>query len=227
MNQLTPSARPKPATTRREALALLGAGSAVLGASALPRSARADADDDNVLTEASVLHDPDIPVAGNPNGDISIVEYFDYECPYCRKLEPELQQVVHDDGKVRLIWKDWPILGPMSIVATRMVLASRYQNKFIQAHDALMALNSRLTESRINEVLAGAGVDMDRLKRDLAANEAAIKAVVVRNNEQATAFGFKGTPSFIVGKYRVPGILTMEEFGQVIADARKAAAARK
>lgn len=227
MNLLAPSGRPKPATTRREALALFGAGSLALAVSARPHSALADTDGDNVLTEAQVLHDPDIPVAGNPKGDITIVEYFDYECPYCKKLEPELRQVVFDDGKVRLIWKDWPILGPMSIVATKLVLASRYQNKFIQAHDGLMALNARLTESRINEVLAGAGVDMDRLKRDLAANEAPIKAVVMRNNDQATAFGFKGTPSFIVGKFRVPGILTMEEFGQVIADARKAAAARK
>jgi len=227
MNLLAPSDRPKPATTRREALALLGASSVALGASVLPRSARADTDGDNVLTETLVLHDPDIPAAGNPAGDVTIVEYFDYECPYCRKLEPELRQVVFDDGKVRLIWKDWPILGPMSIVATKMVLASRYQDKFIQAHDALMGLNSRLTESRINEVLAGTGVDMDRLKRDLAANESSIKAVVVRNNDQATAFGFKGTPSFIVGKFRVPGILTMEQFGQVIADARKAAAAKK
>jgi protein-disulfide isomerase len=227
MNLLAPSGRPKPVTTRREALALLGAGSVALGAAAMPRTALAETDGDNVLTEARVLHDPDIPVAGNSDGDVTIVEYFDYECPYCRKLEPELRQVVFDDGKVRLIWKDWPILGPMSIVATKLVLASRYQNKFIQAHDALMALNSRLTESRINETLAGAGVDMDRLKRDLAANEAPIKAIVMRNNDQATAFGFKGTPSFIVGKFRVPGILTMEEFGQVIADARKAAAARK
>ena len=227
MNLLAPSGRPKPVTTRREALALLGAGSVALGASVLPRSARADTDGDNVLTEALVLHDPDIPVAGNPAGDVTIVEYFDYECPYCRKLEPELRQVVFDDGKVRLIWKDWPILGPMSIVATKMVLASRYQNKFIQAHDALMGLNSRLTASRINEVLAVTGVDMDRLKRDLATHEASIRAVVMRNNDQATAFGFKGTPSFIVGKFRVPGVLTMEEFGQVIADARKAAAERK
>jgi protein-disulfide isomerase len=227
MNLLVPTIQPKPTTTRREALALIGAGSVALGTAAMPRPAVADTDADNVLTEALVLHDPDIPVAGNPDGDITIVEFFDYQCPYCRKLEPELGQVVHDDGKVRLIWKDWPILGPMSIIATRMVLASRYQNKFIQAHDALMALNSKLTESRIKEVLAGAGVDMDRLKRDLAANEASIKAIVVRNNDQATAFGFRGTPAFIVGKFRVPGALTMEEFGQVIADARKAAATSK
>ena len=68
-----------------------------------------------MLTEALVLRDPDIPVAGNANGDITIVEYFDYQCPYCRKLEPELRQVVQDDGKVRLVLKDWPILGPVSV----------------------------------------------------------------------------------------------------------------
>jgi protein-disulfide isomerase len=165
-------------------------------------------------------------VAGNADGDVTIVEYFDYQCPYCRKIEPELRQVVQDDGKVRLIWKDWPILGPTSVVATRMALASRYQDKYIQAHEAMMAVNSKLTEPRIHEVLAGAGIDIDRLNRDLETNSKAIEALVARNNDQATAFGFKGTPSFIVGKFRVPGVLTMEEFGQVIADARKAAAAR-
>jgi protein-disulfide isomerase len=81
-----------------------------------------------------------------------------------------------------------------------------------------------LTEPRIREVLAGAGVDVDRATRDLAGNAQAIDAILARNNDQASAFSFKGTPSFIVGKFRVPGILTMEQFGQVIADARKAAA---
>jgi protein-disulfide isomerase len=217
----------KPATSRREALGLLGAASIALGLGIAPRQALAQGSgdgDETVLTEALVLRDPDIPVAGNADGDITIVEYFDYQCPYCRKIEPELRQVVQDDGKVRLIWKDWPILGPISVVATRMALASRYQDKYIQAHEAMMAVNSKLTEPRIREVLAGAGIDIDRLNRDLATNGKAIDALVARNNDQATAFGFKGTPSFIVGKFRVPGILTMEEFGQVIADARKAAA---
>jgi protein-disulfide isomerase len=192
-----------------------------------PGSAWAEGDPENVLTEAMVLRDPDIPVAGNADGDVTIVEWFDYNCPYCRKLEPELQQVVHDDGKVRLIWKDWPILGPTSVVATRMALASKYQDKFIKAHEAMMGVSSKLTEPRIKELLSGAGVDMDRLDRDLATNAKAIDAIIARNNAQAEAFGFKGTPSFIVGKFRVPGILTMEEFGQVIADARKAAAENK
>jgi len=213
-------ARPDQTRTRRETLGLLGAGAAMLGINVAPGPALAQGD--NVLTEALVLRDPDIPAVGNANGDITIVEYFDYQCPYCRKLEPELTQVVHDDGKVRLVRKDWPILGPASVTAARMALASKYQDKFIQAHDALIGINSKLTEPRITELLAGAGIEMDRLTRDLANNATAIDAILARNNDQATAFDFKGTPAFIVGKFRVPGVLTMAQFAQVIADARKA-----
>lgn len=207
--------------TRRGALGLIGAGIALLAAGG------ARAEDDNVLTEAQVLRDPDIPDIGNPKGDITIVEWFDYNCPYCRKLAPELRQVVQDDGKVRLVLKDWPILGPVSKVAARMALAAKYQGKFEAAHEAMISVNSRITEPRIAELLSGAGLDMDRLKKDLDANAKAIDAVLARNNEQATAFGFNGTPSFIVGKYRVPGVLSIDQFEQVIADARKANMGRK
>jgi protein-disulfide isomerase len=208
---------------RRRLLGSLGV--SAFGLSALSVPARAQ--NDNVLTEALVLRDPDIPVAGNADGNISIVEYFDYQCPYCRKVEPELRQVVHEDGKVRLVWKDWPILGPMSVTAARMAQASKYQNKFVEAHDALIAINSKLTESKIRDALSGGGVDLDRLEHDLASNESAINATLARNNDQATAFEFRGTPAFIVGKFRVPGVLTLAQFTQVIADARKAAAAKK
>jgi protein-disulfide isomerase len=205
---------------RRQTLSLFGATAAVAGLGAWPTASRAETEE--VLTEALVLRDPDIPVAGNAAGNISIVEYFDYQCPYCRKVEPELRQVVHDDGKVRLVWKDWPVLGPMSVTAARMALASRYQDKFIQAHDALIAINSKLTEAKIREALSGAGVDMDRLDRDLEGQASAISTTLTRNNDQALAFEFRGTPSFIVGKFRIPGVITMAQFGQAIADARKA-----
>ena len=84
----------------------------------------------------------------------------------------------------------------------------------------------RVAEARINELLAQAGLDMDRLRADLSAHRADIDGILKRNNEQAEAFGFRGTPSFIVGKFRVPGVLTMTEFEQVIADARKAKASK-
>jgi protein-disulfide isomerase len=208
-----------PVPTRRTALTLMGAGAL---ASAGMTLARAATGDDEVLTEAKVLRDPDVPVAGNPDGNISIIEWSDYNCPYCRKLEPELRQVIQDDGKVRLVLKDWPILGPVSVTAARIALAAKYQDKYHKAHDAMMGVSSRLTESRINELLASVGVDMDRLKSDLTARGKDVDAILKRNNDQAEAFGFNGTPSFIVGKYRVPGVLSMNQFEQVIADARKA-----
>jgi protein-disulfide isomerase len=210
--------------TRRKTLRRLGTGMAMLGFGIAPGPARAQSSDERLLTEALVLHDPDIPAVGNADGDITIVEYFDYNCPYCRRIEPELQQVVQDDGKIRLVLKDWPILGPVSVIAARMALASKYQDKFAEAHQALIGVASKLTEPRIGDLLAGAGIDIERMTRDLAAHAKDIDAVLARNNGQAAALGFKGTPSFIVGKFRVPGVLTMAQFEQVIADARRAKA---
>jgi protein-disulfide isomerase len=204
---------------------MLGLGAVMLGFDIAPGSALGQSDASyNVLNESAVLRDPDIPVAGNVDGDITIVEYFDFNCPYCRKVEPELRQVVQDDGKVKLVYKDWPVLGPVSVVAARMALAAKYQDKYVAAHDALMGTASRLTEPRIRDLLAGAGIDVDRAAKDLETNAKAIDAILARNNDQATAFGFKGTPSFIIGKFRVPGALSMAQFDQAIADARKAAA---
>ena len=217
MNHRDDSTGMNPGRSRRDTLGLIGVSAVTLFVP--PRLAQAQ---DIELTEASVLRDPDLPATGNVDGDITIVEWFDFQCPYCRKLEPELRQVVQDDGKVRLVLKDWPILGPVSVVAARMALACKFQDKYFQAHDALMGISSKLTEPRIGELLTGAGVDVERAKRDLEANAKTIDAILARNNEQAGAFDFKGTPSFIVGKFRVPGILTMAEFEMVIADARKA-----
>jgi len=206
--------------SRRDMLALLG-GAALLGA--MPGRAQAQAEP----TEALVLHDADNPVFGNPDGDITIVEWFDFNCPYCRKLEPDLRQVVHDDGKVRLVLKDWPILGPVSVVAARVALACKFQGKYDKAHDAMIGVSSKLTEPRIYELIAGAGVDVDRAKKDLATNAKAIDGMLARNNEAAEGLGFRGTPAFIVGKFRVPGVLTMDQFEQVIADARKVKASKQ
>jgi protein-disulfide isomerase len=207
-------------STRRQALGLIGAGAFMLGVA--PAAAKAQ-DDDNVLTEAAVLRDPEIPDAGNPKGDIAIVEWFDYACPYCRKLEPDLAQIIKDDGHVRLVLKEWPILGPASVYAARLAMASKYQGKFAEAHAVLIGADVKLTEVGARDRLAKAGIDVDRALRDLETNQQAIAALLKRNDDQATAFGFRGTPAFIVGKFRVPGVLTREQFGQVIADARKAA----
>src|SRR5580692_8294897 len=178
---------------------------------------------DDILSRDSVLRDPEIPSLGNPKGDLTIVEFFDYQCPYCKKVTPELAQLVKEDGNIRLVLKDWPVFGDISVAAAKLVLASKYQNKYAEAHQALIGASTKLTEAGIHDLLAAAGVDVARATADLQTNQKAIDDLLSRNSDQAEAFGFQGTPGFIVGTFRVPGVLEMSVFKQVVADARAAA----
>jgi protein-disulfide isomerase len=178
---------------------------------------------DDILSRDSVLRDPEIPSLGNPKGDLTIVEFFDYQCPYCKKVMPELAQLAKEDGNIRLVLKDWPVFGDVSVAAAKLVLATKYQNKYTEAHQALIGASTKLTEASIHDLLAAAGVDVARATADLQANQKAIDDLLKRNSDQAEAFGFQGTPGFIVGTFRVPGVLEMSVFKQVVADARAAA----
>jgi protein-disulfide isomerase len=178
----------------------------------------------DVLTRDSVWHDPEIPALGNPRGNLTLVEYFDYQCPVCKQLHPQLSRAVRDDGKVRLVSKVWPIFGAASVQAARMALAAKYQGKYAQAHEALFAAKVPLSETIIRDLLARAGVDPAKAASDLGANRDAIDAALARNHLQAEAFGFLGTPAFIVGTFRVNGGLDAAGFKQVIAAARAAQA---
>ena len=182
---------------------------------------------DDTLSRDAVLRDPEIPVLGNPQGDLTVVEYFDYQCPYCKKLAPEIAQVVRDDGKIRLVLKDWPIFGAVSKSAAQLALATKYQNKYQEAHDVLIGAKEKLSEANIPELLTKAGVDVEKAREDLQAHQKAIDDVLAHNNKQADAFGFAGTPGFIVGFFRVPGVVEMKVLKQIIADARAAAKKRK
>jgi protein-disulfide isomerase len=147
--------------------------------------------------------------------------------PFCKKLAPDIAQVIHEDGKIRLVLKDWPIFGPVSTSAAKMALAAKYQGKYQEAHDALIGATEKLTDANVPELLTKAGVDVDKAKLDLQANQKTIEDLLIRNNDQAEAFGFQGTPGFIVGFFRVPGVVEMKVFKQIIADARAAAKKRK
>jgi protein-disulfide isomerase len=185
--------------------------------------AKAQSADQAPLSTESILRDPGIPAMGNPKGDITIVEYFDYRCPYCKKVNPVLQKIVHDDGHIRLVFKDWPVFGDVSIYAARLGLAAKYQNKYAQAHEALISVKEKLSEANVQTTLAQAGIDVDRAQRDLAANRKEIDALLARNHEQAVALEFQGTPAFIIGNFRVPGALDEANFKRAIADSRAAA----
>ncbi|MBI5131586.1 MAG: DsbA family protein [Rhodopseudomonas palustris] len=207
--------------TRRNflATAIIGLGGLYLTGVEAAAQAAADA----ALSRDAVLRDKENPVLGNPNGDLTVASYFDYQCPYCKKAEKDLRNVAREDGKLRIVLKDWPILGGASGYAAKLSLATKYQGKHAEAHAALMLTSGRLSEASVRDVLEKAGVDVARATQDLATHQAAIDAVLARNNAQAEAFGFQGTPAFIIGTFRVPGVLDAAGFKQAIADARKAA----
>ena len=200
---------------------------AAAGLPLLSSSPLAWAQGSDPISRDAILRDPDIQARGNPNGDLTIVEWFDYQCPYCKKTAPVLEKIVKQDGKVRMVHKDWPILGPVSVYAAKMVQGAKYQGKYEAAHQALIGATGALTEDRVRDLLGKAGVDVEKAKTDYDANQKSVDALFARNNTQAEALGFNGTPSFIVGVFRVPGVLEEEGFKAAIADARKAMASQK
>jgi len=199
-------------------VSVLAVATALQAPGALAQSANQDP-----LSTASILHDPDIPVLGNPKGDVTIVEYFDYRCPYCKKVSPVLQKLISEDRGLRLVFKDFPVFGDVSIYAARLVFAAKYQNKYTEAHEALISAQEKLTEANVQSMLTQAGVDVPRAQQDLETHRKEIDAVLARNHEQAMALGFQGTPGFIIGKFRVPGAMDEKNFKLAIAESRAAA----
>lgn len=169
----------------------------------------------------AILRDPDAPEAGNPKGDVTIVAYFDYNCPYCKKSEPDLEKVVRSDGKIRLVYKDWPILTDASVYGAQMALGAKYQGKYQAAHDALMAIPGRgISKDQMRDAVAASGVDMTKLQSDLNAHGDAITALLRRTLSQADAMGLQGTPVYLIGPYKVAAALDADAFKKVVAQAR-------
>jgi protein-disulfide isomerase len=183
----------------------------------------ADAD----ITREAILHDPAAPVAGNPKGDLTIVAFFDYNCPFCKKAEPNLDRVVKTDGKIRLVYKDWPILSEASIKGAQLVLAAKNQGKYDVAHQALMNIpGTKISAEQMREAIKASGIDMDRMDADLAAHADEITALLRRNLAQADSLGLRGTPAYLVGQSRVTSALNYDGFKKAVADARALAAKR-
>lgn len=196
--------------------ATLAGGAAFAGGAALVAGPALAAPDP--MSKEAVLYDPEAPVLGNPKGDVTIVEWFDYQCPYCKKAYPEIQKIVEEDGRIRMVMKDWPIFGPPSEHATDLTLAAGKHRP--QALDALMRTEGRLTNAMIDARLKAAGFDVAALKRAHQSQKRRIDALIARNAAQAEAFGFLGTPAYIVGTVVFPGVPSMQDFRQAIADAR-------
>jgi protein-disulfide isomerase len=167
-----------------------------------------------------LIDDPNAPVLGNPAGDVTLVEFFDYRCPYCHQVEPWLQTLIREDPGVRIVQKGFPILGPASVYAAHAAVAALKQGKHAQFHNALMAKTVNIDEAVILQVAEAAGLDIGRLKVDMNGSE--VVSEVQRSIEIAIALGLSGTPAFIIGTELVPGATDLATFKSMVADARRA-----
>lgn len=167
----------------------------------------------------------DLPVAGNTKGDVTIVEFMDYRCGYCKSVKPTLDEVIRADGKIRLVLKEFPILGPASRTASMAAIAANKQGKYLALHNALMAYPNNLTDEVIFALARQVGLDLAKLKDDMKSPE--VLALIEKTNKLAQDLGINGTPGFIIGDQIIPGAVTAAEMKERIAAARKACSEKK
>jgi protein-disulfide isomerase len=163
--------------------------------------------------------DPNAPVLGNPDGDVMLVEFFDYRCPYCKAVSAGLMDTIRSDGHVRLVMKEFPILGADSEYAAKAALAAHRQGKYGELHEAMMMFKSKITPDDVKRIADTMGIDVPRMERDMVSPE--IAGMIQRNNDLARSIGITGTPSFVISDQLVPGAVSMEELKERIAAARQ------
>lgn len=169
-----------------------------------------------------LFNDPLTPVGGNPDGDITIVEFFDYRCHFCKRVLPSVQEILETDKNVRVVFKEFPILGPESVYASRAALSAWKidESKYLDLHNAIMGVHGQLTERRVDRLVEEAGYDIEAVKSGMESEE--IETIIQRNYALAETLNIRGTPAFVIGNQLVPGAIDLEQMRQLIADARKA-----
>lgn len=177
------------------------------------------------LTEQAFYEDDIAPAHTPAQYDLSIVIYTDYQCGYCRQLDATMQKLLQEDPYIRVVYRDWPLLGHGSVEAARAAIASQWQGKHAAFHKALMTLPARMNPQTIRMAADQAGVDWARLQQDLETRKTDINRLLVRNGAQAAQLGLAGTPGMLVGRYRVPGALDPQRLREVVRLAREANAA--
>lgn len=165
-----------------------------------------------------ILNHPMTPVSGNENGDVTIVEFFDYQCGFCKRTLPTMLEILEQDKKLRVVWKELPILGPVSQVAARAAMAAQNQGKYVPFHVAVMGARGQLTTNKIFRLAKKVGLDVDRLKKDM--KDPAIDSYLRETIRLARSIGINGTPGFIIGDKLVPGAIEKDRMMELIANAR-------
>jgi protein-disulfide isomerase len=157
-------------------------------------------------------------VGGNPDGDVTLVEFFDYNCPYCRSVAPVMNEAEAADSQLRIVYKEFPILGPNSVYAAKAALAAHRQGHYLAFHQALMQANGKADSNLVLAVAAEVGLDAERLKTDM--EDPAIQEAIDRNLALAQALRITGTPGFVVGRQILRGAVDLKTLQQVIQEAR-------
>lgn len=167
-----------------------------------------------------IFRAPGDVVVGNPQGGVTLVEFFDYNCPYCKKSYPDVAKLIEKDSDLRVVLKEFPILGPSSLYAARAALASEKQGKYWKFHEAMLGHDGRLDEAAVLEAATGVGLDLARLKQDMAAP--AIDEIIGRNMKMAEALNIEGTPAFIVDSTIIPGAVGYDGLAAAVSQVREA-----
>jgi protein-disulfide isomerase len=151
----------------------------------------------------AIVRSPVTPVAGNPNGDVSVVEFFDYNCPYCRRALPDVLKLINQDGNVRLVLKELPILSDDSVAAAKLALAANKQGKYFEMHQKLFSESGRANKDKALRIAKELGLDIAQLQRD--AENPDIKKALNENKELAVKLDLEGTPMFLIGDRVIGG----------------------
>src|SRR5271154_5139539 len=168
-----------------------------------------------------ILKDPGTTALGADNPDLTVVEYFDYNCPFCRKLAPSIHSLTDKDHKLAVLFKECPIFGGFSGYAARSALASQWQGKYLTAHDALISAPRLSQEAEVDETLQKAGINVVELKRTLATHGAQIDAILARTNAEAHSLGMRGTPGLLVGRDVCTDIGDLTALQNAVTEARQ------
>lgn len=166
-----------------------------------------------------VFRDPESPVGGNPDGDITLVEFFDYNCPYCRRVGPVMIEAEASDPQLRGVYKEFPILGPNSLYAAKAALAAHRQGRYVAFHKTLIQSDETADESTVLAVASEIGLDVDQLKADM--EDPSIQAAIDRNLALARALRVNGTPAFVIGDQIVRGATDLGTLQALIRRARE------
>ncbi len=159
------------------------------------------------------------PVAGNPKGDVTLVEFYDPRCPYCRRMLPAIQALIQHDPKLRVVYKDIPVLGPASVLETRAILAAQRQGGYEKMQAALMGNPAQPTDALIRDTAKSLGLDPARLASDMTG--ASVTHQIDANMALAHELKVEGTPVWIVGDAFIPGAVDQAALEEAISAARQ------